>query len=433
MKHFFLSRKTVLTLLTLIFITVVLSYVIPQRISVTQLTLNKWRDGHAPLLSAVDLLGLHTIFTSPWFAAILGLFLISIITSCVQQFAIARQKTFPHAFAEAGNWLPVRCDRTAAGDTLKKLGYVQISHKDGITGFIRHPWGYWGNFLLHLGIVVVIASSLVILLTQQRGLLHMTKGEIIDPGTSWDSEEHGLFTERLVLPSAITLVNSIARFWETDDIRQIESSLEFIKPDQSRDRVNLSINRPAWYHGMKIYQSHQAGRSFYLEFSDGNVGTMGHILLFQLPPSRDKASYNEFQLSGMPFRIKGKYFTDAGKKSMVSNDPLLVLRLYDKDSLLGELPLRIGESGPLGKYRVSLVRSGQWAGINFLVITGMPGIFLGFLIIIGGGLLHYFAIPRELIMKQDGSMVNIQWRAARFAEFYGDEYEDLLTKFNREQ
>jgi hypothetical protein len=426
MKRFFLSRKTVLTFITLILCSVVLSYVIPQRFSVAAITLQKWREGNPFPARIVGIAGLDHIYTTPWFAMILGLFLTSLCLSTIQQFSLARQKTFQRLSPSTGDWVTLSGSEGEAQKIIRKSGYLKLAVSDGAARFVKHPWGYWGSFMLHLGFVVVVASSVVILFTQKSGLIRAEEGEVFLPGAPWSAESHGLMAERLVLPAAVNLRSLEVHFWETDDIRQIQSTLAFVHPDGISDEVRVGINEPVWYRGMKLYQAFETGDTFYLEFTDQNGRRTAEALMFQLPLKRDRASYNEFQFGWLPFRIKAKYYADAERRTMVGRNPLLVLRLYEGVALRGELPLKVGESGQLGSYQVRLVKTGRWTGIIFNSLTGMPGIFCGFFIIILGAGIIYFTPPRVIFIRREETGFSLLCKAERFGKFYQDEFERIV-------
>lgn len=280
--------------------------------------------------------------------------------------------------------------------------------------------------MLHLGFLLVIASSILILFTQKRAIIRLEDGETILPGTPWSVETHGLLTEELILPMPVHLSKLNIDFWETDDMREMKSVIKFLYPDRHIEEIRLRINEPVWHTEMKWYQTPDAGDNFYLEFIDAQGRKIEQSIMFMLPLRRDVASYNNFRFDWMPFMLKGKYYADAEKKSMVSRNPLLVLRLYDGDNLIGERPLRIGESGNLGGVQVRLLRTARWTGILISSTIGMSGIFTGFFIIIIGAAIAYFTPQREFRMKRDDAGVFLTWECERFEGSYKEEYEGIV-------
>ena len=429
-KRFFLSRKTILALILLILGAIVLAYIFPQRFSTSSLEMEKWQEANPVWVPWVDLLGLDHVYSTTWFDVLLFIFLLSLIISTFEQIKISIKKTFGHGVTSGGKNFKVIALEEKIVSAIKKQGYFQIAGNHATLRFIKYPWGYWGSVLLHFGIVFAIASSLVVALTQKRGLLQLVEGELYVPGTAWVTEERGLFTGRFILPEAVSLDNIIPEFWETDDLKNLTTTLSFSDPQGRFKRYTLAINQTINYRGIRVYQSQGFGDAFFVKLTDKEGRNTGLILRIQNPAKRDVAGYANLKSYEIPYLIKTKYFADADRKSMLSTNPLLVIRLVDKGRVIGEVSLKNGESGQLGPYTATVTGISKWAGMIFVDITGMPGIFLGFFIIIIGGGLTYFMPPREFyIRKEDSGLFIITWKATRFESFYEEEYEKVSSAF----
>lgn len=430
-KRFFLSRKTILTLIILILAAIIIGYLFPQRFAAPPSEMERWRETNSFWVPWVERLGLDHVYSTPWFAALLFVFLFSLGISTYEQIKISTKKTFGGLPAGVESFRII-ADENELISAIKTQGYFRAAKNEEGYRFVKHPWGYWGNVLLHIGIVLTIASSLLIVLTQKRGVLNLVEGEITIPGAPWAAEENGLMAGKLVLPEAVRLDKVIAEFWETDDLKQLTTAISFIDPQGRINKHTLAINQTIDSKGLRIYQSYNYGDAFFVKFVDLEGRRNGVILQIQSPSKRDRASYGNFNLEGAPYLLKAKYFADAGKRSMDSTNPLLVLRLMDKGKVMGEINLRKGESGKIGPYTASFLDASKWAGIIFVDITGMPGIFLGFFVIIAGSGLTYFMPPREFIVRREGGEFSIAWKAARFENFYKEEFESVLKDIGKD-
>ena len=428
-KRFFLSRKTILSLILLILAAIFIAYLFPQRFSTTYSEMEKWQQANPAWVPLVDLLGLDHVHTTPWFAVLLLAFLISLIISTFKQIKISIKNTFGHGVTSGGKNFRVNATEEETVTAIKRQGYFQIARNQSMQRFVKYPWVYWGCVLLHFGIVFAIASSLIVVLTEKRGLLQLVEGELYVPGTTWVTEEKGLLTGRFILPEAVMLDNVIPEFWETDDLRNLTTTLSFSDPQGRFKRYTLGINKTINYRGIKVYQSQSFGDAFFVKLTDKEGRKTGLILQLQNPDKRHNASFSNRQSYEMPYLLRVKYFTDAEKKSMLSTNPLLVMRLIDKGTVIGEVSLKNGESGKFGPYTATVAGISRWAGIIFVNITGMPGIFLGFFIIIIGGGLTYFMPPREFYLRKEGDGFSITWKATRFETFYKSEYEKISSSF----
>jgi cytochrome c biogenesis protein len=433
MKRFFLSRKTILTLIVLILGAIAAGYIFPQSFSTSPDEIEKWQEGHPFLALWAKTLGLHHVYSTSWFAILLFLFMVSLTISTVEQIKKSSKKTFGEGVGQGGNKTTTKVPPEELKKIIKNAGYMKVAEKDTLIRFVKYPWGYWGSALLHLGIMIVIGSSLLIVLTQKRGLLNLVEGETFVPGSPWFVEENGVLAGRFVTPEAVKLEKVNPEFWETDELKQLSTEVSFIDIQGGIKKNVLAVNQTIDYRGLRIYQSHSFGNAFFVEFGDGGGGKRGVILQLENPTARDKASYGNFNFEEMPYLVKAKYFADAEKKSMESANPLLVMRLVDKGTTLGELPLRIGEEGQIGSYTVKLVKGSKWAGLIFVDITGMEGIFFGFFIIIVGSGLTYFMTPREIYLKGEGDQTHLTWKASRFEDVYKGEFDIIKGALERLQ
>jgi cytochrome c biogenesis protein len=373
------------------------------------------------------------VYSTFWFAILLSLFMVSLTISTVEQIKRSSQKTFGEGVGQGGNKTTTKVPTEELKKIIKCAGYMKVAEKDTLIRFVKHPWGYWGSVLLHLGIVIAIGSSLLIVLTQKRGLLQLVEGETFIPGSPWFVEENGVFAGSFVLPEAVKLEKVKPEFWETDELKQLSTVISFIDNQGGIKKNVLAVNQTIHYGGLRIYQSQRFGNAFFVEFEDTGGGKKGVILQIESPDKRNKPSYGNFAFETVPYHVKAKYFEDAEKKTMESANPLLVMRLVDKGTILGELPLRTGEVGQVGPYTARLVAVKRWAGIIFVDITGIGGVFFGFFIIILGSGLTYFMTPRELYFVKDGDQTLVVWKASRFENLYRDEFDKIRGALERLQ
>ncbi len=444
-RHCLTSRKTVLGLMLLLLFVVVLSCFIPQQFNTPPRQFVMWQQAHPGWLPVVELLGLHRLFTTPWFVLLLLLFLLSLAVATVEQFRLARRKTFGSGCrppvhsreGEQGALFP----RLAVSEPLLitellRAGYFRVAGNEGGLRFVKHPWGYWGNFFLHLGILITIASSLVIATTGKRGTIRVVAGETVSAPFPWQYEEHGLFADPLRLDEAIRLDRVTPEFWPQGGLKNITNEVHFINTasGQAAGRT-IALTPILSYQGLRMYQGDNFGNAFYVKLTDaaGQQGTM--VLDIPSPVDKEKASYGNFDFEEIPYRIKAKYYADADRKALVSDNPLLVLRLVDQErnTVLGELPLRQGEFGRLGAYEARLLTVKRWTEFIVLDIKGMPGVFVGFFVIILGSTLNYFTIPREIHCQKGGRGFTCTWQGSRFTHLYRDEGHGIFARLQRHE
>jgi hypothetical protein len=452
-KGFFLHRATVSILIGLIFITTLLSLVLPQGFSQPAWRIEKWRNTYPAWSDSITALGLDHIFTTPIFLFILGLFFVSLLFSFIRQLQIAQARIFA---------LPVLSNAYDRGRTAnkrkqsarsmcevrqicRKKAYLQVAQNDKASLFVKHPWGYWGNAILHGSIMLIVAASLVILLFQQRGEVRLVQGGSFGMEDHWLVDEHGLLAGILRLPFTVRLDDIVPEYWPNDDLKALTSVLAIKYPRKDSVQTTLTITQSRYFSGIRLFQSGNYGLACSLTISrQGNRGAAAGLdyyediaIFFHNAYKRDKPQYEEMDIAGGRL-LQAKYFPDAARKSMLSASPLIILRLpmmsastplSERPSAMPEeLKLQPGQSGVLGSYTIRFNGAARWVGIIFIRMYAMPFIFLGFIMLAVGAFLIFFCPPRRLIVERVADGITFNWSASKFARFYEDERTELLAR-----
>ncbi len=423
-----LSRGVTIGTIGAVLALILVAALVPQRGITASETLMKWRQSHKGFLPLVDLAGLDHLYSTPYFIALVSMALLILVLSTLGQGERAFTQTFRSPPPEdAGIEVP-------AGEVervLARHGYRRIG-KSGTLRFVSQPWGYWGNFLLHLGITVTVAASLVIALTYQRSTLTLYEGVFHNPGDRWEEEEHGLLAPPLAFPYSVRLERLRGEFSRTGTVTRMTSELR-LRDAGGRDSMHeVELNTIFEHHGVRIYQSVGFGDLFIVGFTGPDGASRTELLQLYLPDDLEASSYRDFTLPWLPHVLSSRYQADVDKQSMMSPNRLLVLRLMDNGRQFARLALLPGEEGMLGPYRVKLIGVGKWSNLAFVRIAGMPWVFFGFFVIVAGLILQYVTPPREIGAKPTGAGWIIRWRATRFAEFYAEEYAAIIKELQGE-
>jgi len=426
LKRLLASRGTVLALIASLTALIVVASLVPQSFMTPAARMAGWRGDHPALAGVVAALGLHRVYTHPVFAALLASALLCLGYSTVEQFRAALRRTRPQGAPAGGAVVELPAAMDTVARALRSRGYLTVRRGGAERLLVRHPWGYWGNFLLHAGLASVVAASTLIGVTQQRGVLHLVEGETYRPGERWVAQENGVAATRLVLPFSVRLDHLEYRFWPTYGLERVTSTLSILRPGERPTTVRVGINDLQQVEGLRIYQGVELGHAFRVEVQEG---TRSDVLTLLVPHPRtpDTPGLNEFRdLLPAGHLLRAKYFVDAEQRSFDAFNPLLVLRVDEPGGILGEVRLRPGLAGSVGPYRFRLDRVNLWTRLFFVKISGIAGVFAGFFVIALGGVLHYFTPPREAALREtETGATRMVWRAARFASLYVDELDGI--------
>jgi cytochrome c biogenesis protein ResB len=265
--------------------------------------------------------------------------------------------------------------------------------------------------------------SFYVALTGRQGVLILVEGEKRDNRQPWNASEQGLLASKLELPGAIRLDRLNVSFDEKNSPSEVSSDISIADGSGRVESLTASINRISRYHGLRIYHATQYGDAFTVLFTDKGGATHAEKIMIQQPVSLTDAGYSDdFRVDWSPHLFSAKYFADAARRSMHSNNPQLFVRVLDGKREIARTVLTPGETGQLGEYQVRLAGVEKWTKLIVVDITGMPLIFTGFAVIMLGGLMQYMTPPRELIaIRQDEDHYRVYWKALSFREFYAEE------------
>jgi hypothetical protein len=433
-KKFITARRISLGLILLIAGLMYVSTLIPQKIDSSPGNIDMWRLGHNRLIWLVDGLQLHRIYAQPWFAAAILFAALTMGISCFDQWHVARRKLSATGIAATDE-----IAKDISEEHLRSVAHmysyrVLQSAADDLLKYVRNPWGYFGNLLLHSGMCLVITASLYVALTGRQGSLLLVEGEQPNKLQALNFSEHGLLSEPMKLLGTIRLDKVRVSFSADNQPADVFSDLSISDKSGQITSLTASINRIQHYLGLRIYHAAQYGDAFTVAFTDKAGVTHNELIMVQQPLGLDKAGYcDEFAVSWSPYRFAAKYYADVDRKSMFSSRPELVVRALDGQKEISRTSLTPGNSGVLGGYPIRLNRVDKWAKLIIVDLAGMPIIFAGFAIIMLGGLIHYMTPPRELIgIRQHDGSCRVYWKATVFREFFKDERDAILSKLNKE-
>jgi hypothetical protein len=427
------ARRVSLGFILLLAGTMILTTIVPQEMVTPPGDMASWREGHQGLLWLIDGAQLHRVYAQPWFAVAILCAGVSLSVSSWDQLVSAGKRLHAAGTASA--------EEIAAGVREGHLRAIagrrryRESRADmgGVIKLVRNPWGYYGNFLLHLGMVLSIAASLYVALTGRQGALLLVEGETCDSRQPWAAAEHGIMAAPLAMPGSVRLDRVDVRFDEKNQPSSVSSHISVIR-DTGTDSLTSTINTITRYRGLRIYHAAQYGDAFTLEFRDEMGVRHLEKLNIQQPAGLTVAGYGDFELPWSKYVLSAKYYADAERKSMASSNPQLVLRLLAGKNEVTRTSLAPGGSGVLGNYLVHLVGVQKWSKLIFVDVHGMPVIFAGFAIIMLGGFIHYMTPPRELIgVRGNDGLYRVYWKAPSFRAFFVEERDELASALKEEE
>ena len=279
---------------------------------------------------------------------------------------------------------------------------------------IKRGVGHWGVLLFHLAFLVILAGSLLSVLTRYAGIFDLAIGETFRESR----DRYESVTAPPILFSGdrkfqLRLDKIDLSYWKPGALKQNASTVSIFTENGIFLRTrHLAINSPLRVDGVDIYQGSRAGFIAGLEATDA-VGTkaLGQIKFF-LPTHPGEPMISRVQLpgtslvldlelfTGMVGGIKGLEDLGAQHKNRVSLLKVTVVGahrifygvLFGGGSLVVEgVTLRFVSLTPFTSF---------FAARDY----GVPVIFCGFALLIFGLIITYFWVPEQYwaVVRREG-------------------------------
>jgi len=302
------SMRTALILLFLLALAAIPGSVVPQE-GVDSLAASRWQEQHKQLTPIYDKLGLFHVFSSPWFAAIYLLLVVSLVGCILPRSMVywrglrAEPPDAPRNLGRLPEHRTWETDAepdavlTQARAALRKHRYrlapAAPATVSAERGFLREA----GNLVFHISVLVVLAGfALGSLFGFKGGVIVVTKEGFSNSLSQYDDfVPGGAFSPDELAPFSFTLdkfdvtfirkgrsAGAAHKFYADLSVRNSPSSA----PHQAR----VSVNHPLTIDGTKIFLvGHGYAPHVTVRDGKGNVAYSGPTVF--LPESEDFRSF----------------------------------------------------------------------------------------------------------------------------------------------
>lgn len=421
--RFILSRRVALWLIGMLLGASALGYIIPRDGTPRYERLAAENPSAAALLAR---LGLDDIFGSPLFGMLLVLVLIAAMAAMIHQARIVWRRTFRKTVPRTESVFATHRAFEDAVVAVRKRGFISSGVVQEQRRYISQPWGLWGGFLLHVGLVVAIMAGMVVIGTERRAVVDLAVGEILERQGMWLYEEGGRLSAPLVLDDSLLIESVEPSFWPSDEVRQVTSVLRFLDEPVSGP-VTVEVNRPVRRSGVTYYQDQTFGYTFLLEVTrDGVLDRLRADIPW--PVDRNTPSYENITL-GENDQLQLRCYADEDRASMLAT-PVIAARYASSDDTSEPATLTTGAPVEVGPLAVTLVDTLRWSRIIMVRNHGVGVLFAGFFMIFAGSALIYMTAPREIYIAETSEGSRVTWRAFRFRESVIGEFDALKDELN---
>jgi cytochrome c biogenesis protein len=373
---------------------------------------------------------LDDAYHSWWYVATLFFFLINLITCSLKRFPISL-KLFKKDPAEIDpEKLPNKISIQLKKDPARivaficdRLGFQKIEeNKKGGYLFVKdkNRWGYFGVYVVHFSLVLIILGGLIGAIWGFRGDLYLIEGDSSNQVIPFREKEP------LFLEFSVKLNKFIMELYPNGMPKEYISDVTIIDKNKSFNTL-IKVNHPLRYKGISLYQE-----------------SYDEIPQFIINIKFNKNQKKEEVLTPMkPITLKDRYILVL--EAYMKHRDFTVAKVRMIDEQTGETQeFFLIEKKPsvvrLGKQKIvlNLVKT-KTKYVSILQVKKDPGIFLvysGFILMILGLLVVYFFEPKTfwIFVKSEGEklLIYLGAKAKREKDTLVLKIKELAEKLEQE-
>ncbi|MBI1810755.1 MAG: cytochrome c biogenesis protein ResB [Nitrospirae bacterium] len=433
--HFFTTitrPKFVITLIILILIATFIGVLVPQVSYKSPSYFETWKLTSPKTFYIVNFLQLNRVYASAWFLLLVFIIMLSLGYSIYLQVKRnLKRKDF--IAPDNVNWDAVEAGAVVTGESLikfmKKKRYALKNRSEGLLAFSKHSINRWGGVIFHSGLFLIIIAALIGLAFQKRGFVQVMEGEVFSGSDSDFLVKYmGLFSKRFDTGFKIHLSGFQHTYWDTGDIKSLESSVAVTKGDTTAD-YNISVNSPLNINGVKIYQSSNYGYvlSFLLKSSTGKQ-VVTHFLLDR-PDRIGRPAIGRSDFATTDYIFDMKFYPDITKPSFYPSKPILYLRVIERETPVFEGLLMPGQAIKVKNDILLFAAIRSWSGLIFAKNIGTNIAYAGFVIAITGMIINYLLPYKEIQLGIRGdSVISISGSTKRYHAMFEEELSNIKAE-----
>ncbi len=416
MWEFFSSVKLTILLLSLLAIASVAGTLIPQAEEAVDFA-RALTPRTLRLFTALDL---FDVYHSPWFRLLIGLLTLNLVTCSIDRFPATwkrfrtkaradRRKPFENLPPEQGFVVNAAVDSVAAsaGALLRKQSHESVD-ADGEHFFLleRGRYAHFGFYLVHLSILLILAGGLVGSFFGLEGYVNIAEGEQVNAITlRGRGTPHSLGFE-------VRCERFLVEFYENGAPKEYRSDLRFSVNGQEIQTASVRVNHPVEIRGVTFYQHSYGslpGNRVQLRIETPGSGEKPAAFAVKkgesvpLPGKEGQFQVLEIRrLGAMPAALISVQASDGPERQFWVFQNFEALRKQLPAEMIGSEKFNPSAFAPY-TFFLDGQETRYYTGLEVNRDPGVPLVWLGCFLMVGGFFLTFFASHRTIRVRVSAS------------------------------
>ncbi len=424
--------KFVITLIVLTLFAAFIGVLVPQVSYKSPSYFETWKLMSPKTFYLVNILQLNRIYTSIWFLGLVCIVLLSLGYSIYLQIKRnLKKKDFALSDNIDSDTIQTRAvlEDESLISFMRKRRYVLKNKSDGSLSFSKNSINRWGGVIFHSGLFLIIAAALIGLAFQKSGFVQVMEGEVFSGSNSdFLIKDTGLFSKSLDTGFKILLSGFQHTYWDTGDVKSLESSVGVIQGNTTTDHT-IAVNSPLTTNGVTVYQSSNYGYalSFLLKKPAGEQVVTNFLLDKPDRIGRPAVGKSDFKTTDYLFDMT--LYPDITKPSFYPSKPILYLRVIDRGTPVFEGLLIPGQAVKVKNDILLFAAIRSWSGLIFAENIGANIAYAGFALAVAGMIINYLLPYKEVRLRAlGGSAIAISGTAKKYPALFDEELDAIKAE-----
>ncbi len=347
------------------------------------------------LISGVGTFVSQNVYTTVWFKLLLGLLCINLITCSVSRFNSLRKRTFHPQIPRNIHAVPRKICYSMTGtsvDLRNNIEKVLRSHGYSISSTetmddwafvaLKHRWGYWGAYIVHIAFVIIIIGAVM-------GALGFSGSFMTLNGDSVSFNKIPLNKGSVTKDYSIKINSVEDRYLANGERDNWYTNISIISDGKELARGTTSVNHPFTYDRVNYYQSQYADYARII-IEDNNT-KYEELVQLDLTSNENRVTDDFRYRFGQKVEDSNLYV----KGLKLKNKPIVYLQAYitgQKERVV--LKLAPGQNRLVfDEYKITLTELTNATGLEVKADPGVPVVWLGSGILLLGLMLSFYWRP----------------------------------------
>lgn len=399
------SRRVAIGLMIATIAAISLQLLVPQHRNALPGEYAAWNARYGELSNVLVLAGVDRVTSTPWFRTIVLLMSASMaLSSILRGWRLVRTGPAVRGSVRYTRSMAVTTDVAVIAERLRQ-GRFQVSVAGGAINAHRGVAASWGSIAFHLGIVVIVAGSVVTSLTAFTGYVELAPGQMLTSGDQTTGGADYIVTNSRAEPEMTIRLDGVeVERWPNGGAKQVRALLTVQRPDGTTQRQTVTRNNPLSVGGADVTLGSPMGAAVRFIYVDERGETSGGYV--NLPETRTDSVPSVVRVPGTEFDVTVRHAPETGPTDEVHVE-------YTDDRGVVRL-LQRGEAIPAGEGQLVFESVETWALFMVSKDPGFSVMVAGGIAAIAGLALALFISPVTLSGRQEAGVVVIEQRSLMF-------------------